>query len=125
MEETGPGLGPLEAAVLDVLWDAGEEVSVRRVVDALPGRTPAYTTISTVLENLRRKGWVDRRRTGRVWFYRPLRDRASYAARRMHGALTDSGDSRAALLRFVDEMSPEEVDVLRSLLADVPREADS
>lgn len=117
------GLGPLEAAVLDLLWDAGDgEMSVRQVVDALPGRTPAYTTISTVLENLRRKGWVDRWRTGRVWFYRPLRDRAGYAARRMHGALTDSGDPRATLLRFVDEMSPEDVDVLRSLLAEAPRE---
>ncbi|WP_017558575.1 BlaI/MecI/CopY family transcriptional regulator [Nocardiopsis baichengensis] len=123
MEDSG--LGPLEAAVLDLLWDTDEEMSVRQAVEALPGRTPAYTTISTVLENLRRKGWVDRRRTGRVWFYRPLRDRSVYAARRMHGALTDSGDPRTTLLRFVDEMSPEDVDVLRSLLADVPREEDA
>lgn len=122
MDEASVGLGPLESAVLDSLWAADTALSVRGVILALEGRRPAYTTISTVLENLRRKGWVDREQTGRLWFYRPLRDRAAYAARRMHGALTDSGNPRAALLRFVDEMAPEDVDVLRGLIADLPRD---
>ncbi|MDA8368725.1 MAG: BlaI/MecI/CopY family transcriptional regulator [Nocardiopsaceae bacterium] len=122
MREAQSALGPLESAVLDALWSAGREMSVRQTLEALPGRTHAYTTISTVLENLRRKGWVDRERIGRLWFYRALRDRAAYAAQRMHGALTDSGNPRATLLRFVDGMSPEDADMLRSLLAEVPRE---
>ncbi|HLU98181.1 MAG TPA: BlaI/MecI/CopY family transcriptional regulator, partial [Thermobifida alba] len=86
---------------------------------------PAYTTVSTVLENLRRKGWVDREQVGRLWFYRPLRDRAAHAASIMSGALADSGDPHAALLRFVDEMSAEDVDVLRALLAGIPREEET
>lgn len=122
MEEARPGLGPLESAVLDALWKTGGRMSVRQVVEALEDRDPAYTTISTVLENLRRKGWVDRERIGRLWFYHPLRDRASHAARIMHGALTGSGSPRATLLRFVGDMAPEDIDVLRALLADTPRE---
>ncbi|GAB3719611.1 BlaI/MecI/CopY family transcriptional regulator [Nocardiopsis nanhaiensis] len=124
MSNTVPGLGSLESAVMGVLWAAGKPMSVREVVDALPGREPAYTTISTVLENLRRKDWVDRERTGRLWFYRALRDRASHAADRMHGALDDSGNPQAALLRFVDRMDPGDLDVLRDLLADIPRQED-
>lgn len=110
---------------MEVLWEAGRPLSVREVVEALAEREPAYTTISTVLENLRRKDWVDRERTGRLWFYRVLRDRASHAADRMHGALDDSGDPQVALLRFVDRMDPDKLDVLRELLADVPRHEDS
>ncbi|MEU3015922.1 BlaI/MecI/CopY family transcriptional regulator [Nocardiopsis sp. NPDC007018] len=121
MSNTVPGLGSLESAVMGVLWAAGRPLSVREVVEGLADRKPAYTTISTVLENLRRKDWVDRERTGRLWFYRALRDRATYAADRMHGALDDSGDSQGALLRFVDRMAPSDLDLLRDLLADIPR----
>lgn len=125
MSELRPGLGPLESAVLDVLWKTGTRMSVREVVEGLEDRRPAYTTVSTVLENLRRKGWVDREQVGRLWFYRPLRDRAAHAASIMSGALADSGDPHAALLRFVDEMSAEDVDVLRALLAGIPREEET
>ncbi|GAA3724867.1 BlaI/MecI/CopY family transcriptional regulator [Spinactinospora alkalitolerans] len=111
--------------MLDALWASGTPMSVREVIRSLGERRPAYTTISTVLENLRRKGWVDREQIGRLWFYRPIRDRASHAAQRMHGALTDSGNPHATLLRFVDDMAPEDVDVLRGLLADVPRDGES
>ena len=125
MSSTVSGLGSLESAVMGVLWAAGKPMSVREVVEALPGRDPAYTTISTVLENLRRKDWADRERVGRLWFYRALRDRASHAADRMHGALDDSGNSQEVLLRFVDGMEPEDLDVLRGLLADIPRREDT
>ncbi|MET9713549.1 BlaI/MecI/CopY family transcriptional regulator [Nocardiopsis alba] len=120
-----PGLGSLESEVMSALWRSRGQLSVREVIESLTGRDPAYTTISTVLENLRRKGWVERERVGRLWFYRPLRDRNSLAADRMRGALDDSGDSREALLLFVDRMDPNDLDVLRELLADVPRDEDA
>lgn len=116
------GLGPLEAAVLELLWDAAAPMSVREVVDALSDREPAYTTIATVLENLRRKERVERDRIGRLWYYRAVSNRATHAAQVMHGALSASDDARGTLLRFVDDMAPEEVDVLRRLLSNVPRD---
>lgn len=108
--------------MLEALWETEGAKSVREVITALPDRDPAYTTISTVLENLRRKGWVDREQVGRLWFYHALHERTDYAARLMHGALTDSGDAHATLLRFVDDMAEQDADTLRALLADVPRE---
>ncbi len=55
------GLGELESAVMDVLWSMPGPLRVRDVLDELaPGRTLAYTTVMTVLDNLHRKGWVQR-----------------------------------------------------------------
>ena len=86
-------------------------MSVREVVEGLADRRPASTTVSTVLENLRRKEWVDREQVGRLRFCRPPRDRAAHAAGIISGALADSGDPHATPLRFVEEMSAEGVDV--------------
>lgn len=122
MSNPVPGLGALESEVMAVLWGADRPLNVREVIDTLHGKEPAYTTIATVLENLRRKEWVDRERIGRLWFYRSQRNRTSHAADRMRGALDESGDPREALLLFVDRMDPDDLDHLRDLLANIPRD---
>lgn len=67
-------LGELQLAVLNVLWTRGQ-ATVREVLDALSGdRSPAYTTILTVLRNLERRGLVthDQPDGMRMFCYRPL-----------------------------------------------------
>ena len=50
------GLGELEAAVMDVLWRADGPLRGRAVLDRLnTGKSLAYTTVMTVLDNLRRQ----------------------------------------------------------------------
>jgi predicted transcriptional regulator len=67
------GLGELEAAVMDVLWRAERPTKVRDVLERLDtGKPLAYTTVLTVLDNLHRKGWVQRELHGRAYHYRPL-----------------------------------------------------
>lgn len=107
---------------MEVLWSAPEPLPVRGVMEGLTDHQVAYTTTSTVLENLRRKEWVDRERVGRLWFYRPLRDRSTHAAELMNAALNGSRDSESTLLRFVDSMQPEDVRALRALLSALPSE---
>lgn len=111
-------LGPLESAVMDLLWNADGPRNVRQVLDGLRDRGLAYTTVATVLDNLRRKEWVEREQIGRVWFYRPRMDASEHAARLMRQALADSGSPRATFLKFVDEISDEEAAMLRELLAE-------
>ena len=49
--------GELEAAIMDRLWQRGSPALVREVMEDLQGeRALAYTTVMTVMENLRRKG---------------------------------------------------------------------
>src|SRR3954454_17812335 len=109
------GLGELEAAVMDVLWDAAEPVKVRDVLERLDtGRQLAYTTVMTVLDNLHRKQWVERELDGRAYLYRPAFSREEASARALREVLGSSGDPHAALMHFVASVSDEETDLLRA-----------
>ena len=110
-------LGPLEAAIMDVLWRATQPVRVRDVLDALaPQRTPAYTTAMTVLDNLHRKGWVVRHMDGKAYRYQPAYSREEAAAQAMRDVLDATGDPAAVLLHFARSASRKELAALRRAL---------
>jgi predicted transcriptional regulator len=111
--------GDLEAVVMDHLWTAREPLTVRDVLERIDRDPPlAYTTVLTVMDNLHRKGFLTRERDGRAFRYRPKQDRAEHTAELMHELLSDSGDSSVTLLRFLDQMSPAEVNRLKRALDD-------
>lgn len=63
------GLGPLQAAVMRVVWDRGR-VTVRDIYEALgKQRRTAYTTVMTTLSALASKGLVSQDRSGRAHVY--------------------------------------------------------
>lgn len=96
-----PGLGELEAAIMDVVWRAEAPVRVRDVLDGLEhARQPAYTTVMTVMDNLHRKGWLSRQLDGRAYRYLATRSRVQAATDALRELLADSGDPTAALLHF-------------------------
>lgn len=112
------GLGDLEAAVMEVLWRTDEPAQVRDVLDRLDrGKPLAYTTVMTVLDNLHRKGWVDRNRDGRAYRYQPVLSREDATVRALRDVLNESGDPEAALLHFARSASDQEIDLLRAALA--------
>ncbi|MDQ0382005.1 BlaI/MecI/CopY family transcriptional regulator [Amycolatopsis thermophila] len=116
------GLGDLESAVMDVLWNTPEPVKVRAVLEQL--NTPkqlAYTTVMTVLDNLHRKGWVERQLDGRAYLYQPAIGREEAAARALRDIVNSSGNPEGVLLHFAQSVSEEEVDVLRKGLRRKPR----
>lgn len=110
------GLGQLESVVMEVLWTADGDLPVRGVMDQLTGRTLAYTTVMTVMDNLHRKGFLERNKQGRAFFYRPTLSRGQAWAVAMQDLLAEAGDSEAVLLHFASAVSEGESDVLRSAL---------
>jgi predicted transcriptional regulator len=109
--------GDLEAMVMDLLWSAGRPLLVREVIDLMhPQRTPAYTTVMTVMDNLHRKEWLGRTRDGRAWRYAPVLDREAYTARLMREALSVSDDRAGVLARFVEEIDPADAAALAAAL---------
>lgn len=122
-EDNQVRLGPLEHKVMEVLW-ANQPMTIREVIEAL-GTDPAYTTIATVLANLERKGLVLTRRVGRTVLFRPAHDREEHTARQLQSVLAQSGDREGAILRFVDHMSPTDLDLLRAHLAEHGRVEDT
>ncbi|GAA2121332.1 BlaI/MecI/CopY family transcriptional regulator [Streptomyces synnematoformans] len=108
--------GELGRAVMDVLWDAGRPCTAKEVLDALPDRGLAYTTVITVLERLARKGTAHRERIGRSWRYTPAATRESYVSSLMMDILAQAGDRDAVLTHFARSVSEPEADVLREAL---------
>lgn len=81
---TAPRLPELESVVMEQIWAAGES-TVRDVMSALNealDNKRAYTTYMTIIERLRTKGLLLRRREGKTNFYRPAHPRAEYVASR-------------------------------------------
>ena len=60
-------LGELERAIMEVLWEASDLMTVRQVGACLTDRDLAHTTVMTVLDRLAMKGFVNRERAGRAW----------------------------------------------------------
>lgn len=109
--------GELESGVLAALWAADEPLTARQVLERLPGDL-AYTTVLTILSRLHDKGMLVRQPAGRGYAYAPVRDEASDTAVRMHGLLERGSDREAVLTRFVNELSPEDEQLLHRLLGE-------
>lgn len=116
-------LGDLEHQVMEQLWTADEAQSVRDVHAALvPDRGLAYTTVMTVLDRLAKKGLVVRESAGRAYRYAPARSREQLVADVMHDALPGTeSDRTAALVAFVEGVTPDEADAMRAALAKLER----
>jgi predicted transcriptional regulator len=72
-----------EFEVMDVLWDMGE-ATVKDVLAALGReRKPAYTTVATLLNRLRDKGYVDAEERNFAYVYRPLVPREQVVRRKL------------------------------------------
>jgi predicted transcriptional regulator len=112
-------LGELERAIMEVLWDTSEPLTVREVSNGLPERNLAHTTVMTVLDRLAKKGFVRRNRDGRAWRYRPAATRESYVAELMLTALDQTGDRSAALAAFAQSVSGTEAGILREALGNL------
>ena len=108
-----PALGDLEVQVMRRIWARAEPVTVRDVLsDLQQERAIAYTTVMTVMDNLRKKGWLRRQAEGRAYRYAPLVAAEEYSAGLMRQALAASSDRPAVLMHFIEELSADEADVL-------------
>ena len=114
---------------MDTLWSDGPDLSVRDVMDRMEARGEkelAYTTVMTVLDRLAKKGLVHRERDGRAYRYAPAHTRDELVADVMHTALEgDTADRTAALVAFVNRVSPDEATALREALAQLEARHDS
>lgn len=112
-----PQFGDLEAAIMDAVWEAGEPLRVREVLERLDRNpVPAYNTVHTVTEILHRKGWLSKERDGRAFRYGATATRDKYIAGLMGEALAGSENRAAALMSLVEDMEPAEAEELRGLL---------
>ncbi|GGZ07912.1 penicillinase repressor [Streptomyces poonensis] len=109
-----------------VVWASVEPVSIQWITDTLnEGRPLAYTTVMTVTERLRSKGWVGRVKQGRSYRYSALRSAEDYTAALMEQALESSSDRATALLHFAGRLGAAEAAALRKALEALPADPDA
>jgi predicted transcriptional regulator len=115
-------LGELERSVMDLLWASGEsqsayDLQAKLAAPEASGRKFAATTILTVLSRLENKSFVVRERDSRPHRYRAAAGRETHMADLMHEVLGGANDRAAVLERFVGQVSSEEAETLRRILA--------
>jgi predicted transcriptional regulator len=112
--------GELESAIMDVVWAGDRAYPVREVRERLSYNRPvAYTTVMTVMNILYGKGVLCREKHGRAWRYWPVESREEHDARLMAEVLRSGGDEHITMLRFVERVSDEERESLRSAMLDM------
>ena len=109
--------GELEAEVLAALWASEAPLTPAEIHTRL-GPDLAYSTITTILHRLHRKGLVVRTPAGRGNAYSASQDEASHTAKAMHALLEEGRDHAAVLARFVTALSPDDERLLHELLRD-------
>ncbi|BAW08548.1 penicillinase repressor [Nocardia seriolae] len=102
---------------MNVLWGTTEALSVRDLVERLPGE-PAYTTVLTVVTHLYEKSWVDRLKHRRAYLYRPAHSQVEATARALRELVDNSDDPAAVLLHFARTASETESEALHRGLRD-------
>lgn len=99
------GFGDLEAVVMEVLWSRAEPSTVRSVHDELvTQRQIAYTTVMSTMDNLFRKGWLQREKVGLAYSYRPVMTREEHSAKLMRTVFESGGDSELILNFFLEQI---------------------
>ncbi len=120
------GLGELQRAVIEVVWELGEG-SVHQVREKLGRKKkPAYTTVLTAMQKLEKAGWLRHRAEGKVYVYAPTRTREEAGARSVRKFLDRIFDGDALLmfqhLMRQDKLSDTELGELRKMIDDKRKE---
>ena len=115
-------LGDLQAAIMRVLWQAGEATASDVYRELLPERGLAPTTIATMLRKMEEKGVVRHRTSGRQFVYRPAVSEDA-VRRSMVSELLErlfAGDPAALVSHLVSEheVDAAELETLRRRLAE-------
>lgn len=121
MEETSKYLlTDTELELMLILWKL-QEASVHDVIAALPkSRVMAYTTASTIIRILEKKGFVASRKEGKAHFYSPTLSKKEYEGRTLGhvvGRLFEN-TPYALVARLIDDhkLSAKEIAELKRLL---------
>jgi predicted transcriptional regulator len=120
-------LTPVEWEIMDAVWNAGEPVTVRDVLEgAYPDGEKAYTTVQTIMNTLERKKLLRRKKVGLVNFYSARRTRESVVRAEtstlLSRAFKGSVPALASTLLSLDRLSPDELNKLKELIKEKERE---
>ncbi len=116
-------LGPLEAEILNIVWDFGC-ATVRQIHERIladPDRELSYPTVTTVLQRLAQKGWLACDQTERAFTWRALISRTQAQMLQAHEHLNQflavsNPDIVAAFADTLDSASLDQIEAIAQRL---------
>lgn len=109
-------LTPAELEIMQMIWNRGASF-VNDLLALFPEPKPAYTTVSTIVRILERKGYLAHNSYGKSHEYYPLIDRESYTHDFMTNVLNNFfGGSPARMVSFFAEKESISVDEADEIL---------
>ena len=110
-----------EEQLMHYLWDL-EKAYLKEIVEQYPEPAPAYTTISTVVNVLVKKGFIGFDSHGKSRQYRPLVSKEKYTRQSVNGLMSSFFDNSAkkfaSFFATQDNLSVEELQEIRKLIDD-------
>jgi len=108
-----------EEQVMEYLWKL-ERAFVRDILDEFPEPKPAYTTVSTIVRILEKKGLVGYTAFGKNYQYHPLATKKEYAWQCFRGVLSKHFNSSvkrfASFFAADSKVSLSELEEMKALI---------
>jgi predicted transcriptional regulator len=109
-----------ELEVMDVIWQRGE-ASVREIQEALADRSPAYTTVQTIVLRLEQKEALRRaRKSGNAFVFAPRITKKSIVRRLVDDLLDLVGGSSQPLVAHLVERGKLTIDDIKAIESAAP-----
>lgn len=73
-----------EMEIMNIVWAAGRDITVREVLEQMPEPRPAYTTVGTFMKILTEKGVLEAKKhegDGKTFYYAPVLGKGEYRKR--------------------------------------------
>lgn len=112
-------LGPLEAEILNILWEVGTTSATvihNQILEDID-RDLTYSSVATVLRRLETKGWIAKRRVGRAYHWEPLLSAGSAKILQSHERLQQflAASNPDIVAAFADSLDQDSLDQLEAI----------
>lgn len=108
-----------EEQIMQVLWNM-KEGFVKDIIAQLPEPRPAYTTVSTIVRILEKKGFLSYKAYGKTHMYFPIVDKKTYTRKLFSGMLSGYfGNSIRQMVSFFSKeksLTVAELEALKEII---------
>ncbi len=108
-----------EEQIMHILWEI-KSGSVNDIIKHYREPRPKYTTISTIIRILEKKGFIGHKKVSKAFFYHPLVDKQIYTRLLMRGVLAKYfGNSLRQMVYFLSHeksLSVSELEELKNII---------
>jgi BlaI family penicillinase repressor len=109
-----------EEEIMQILWNL-QRAMVKEIMEKLPNSEQPYSTISSIVRILEKKGFISHKAYGKTHEYFPLVSKAEYRRRKFRGLLTgyfdNSIESMVSFLVKEEKMSTAEIEKLTHMIS--------